>query len=212
MSTPHKRLYAAKKAAQLDDETLRDCLQASIGRRSARGLTMIECNKVLAHMEAMGHGVKAQGSTQISGAFGKKAVALWLSAWNLGIVQDRSDKALLSWVKRQTKVDHINWVDGEDGSKVIDALKGWIKREAGVDWSTDQTLPCVYNRPEFKVFAAQVALLKSREAIPASQKYADITDPVVGEGDLHRLDSQDWILVMNALGKKVRACLVREAH
>ncbi|MGG9999728.1 regulatory protein GemA [Pseudovibrio ascidiaceicola] len=212
MSTPHKRLYAAKNAANLDDETLRDCLQASIGRRSAKGLTMIECNKVLAHMEAKGHGVKAQGATQISGAFGKKAVALWLSAWNLGIVQDKTDKALLSWVKRQTKIDHINWVDGEDGSKVIDALKGWIKREAGVDWSTDQTLPSVYNRPEFKVFAAQVALLKHRDVMSAHLKFGQVIRPVVDKGDVQQLDGREWILVMNALGAKVRACLVREAH
>ncbi|SDR07965.1 regulatory protein GemA [Pseudovibrio sp. Tun.PSC04-5.I4] len=212
MSTPHNRLYAAKKAAQLDDETLRDCLEASIGRRSAKGLTVIECNKVLDHMKAKGHGVDAQGSTQISGAFGKKAVALWLSAWNLGIVQDKTDKALLSWVKRQTGIDHINWVDGDDGSKVIDALKGWIKRDAGVDWSTDKKLPSVYNRPEFKVFCAQVALLKSREALPASHTFADIIYPIVGETDLHKLDSRDWIKLMNALGAKVRACLVREAH
>ncbi|KZL19046.1 regulatory protein GemA [Pseudovibrio sp. Ad37] len=212
MSTPHKRLYAAKKAANLDDETLHDCLEASIGRRSAKGLTMIECNKALGYMEAKGHGVKAQGSTQISGPFGGKAVALWLSAWNLGIIQDKTDKALLSWVKRQTKIEHINWVDGEDGSKVIDALKGWIKRDAGVDWSTDKKLPSVYNRPEFKVFCAQVALLKQRDVIPAHHKFGLITHSIVGKGDVQQLNGQDWIKLMNALGAKVRACLVREAH
>ncbi|WP_057465580.1 regulatory protein GemA [Pseudovibrio sp. POLY-S9] len=212
MSTPHKRLYAAKKAANLDDETLRDCLEASIGRRSAKGLTMIECNKVLGHMEAKGHGVDAGRSTQISGTFGGKAVALWLSAWNLGIVQDKTDKALLSWVKRQTKIEHINWVDGEDGSKVIDALKGWIKRETRIDWSVDKNLPSVYNRPEFKVFVAQVALLKHREVIPAHHTFGLITHSVVGKDHVQKLDSRDWIKVMNALGKKVRACLVREAH
>ncbi|MDD7908542.1 regulatory protein GemA [Pseudovibrio exalbescens] len=212
MSTPHKRLYAAKKAANLDDDTLRDCLQASIGRRSAKGLTMVECDKVLDHIKVKGHNAETRGVTQISGVFGKKAVALWLSAWNLGIVQDRSDRALLAWVKRQTKIDHINWVDGEDGSKVIDALKGWISRSAGVDWRTDQSLPSVYNRPEFKVFCAQVALLKSREVMASHESLANITLTIVGEDNLHTLKGKDWIVIMNTLGRKVRACLVREAH
>src|SRR3546814_19064925 len=64
-----------------------------------------------------------------------KLVALWLSAWNLGVAHNRHEHALIAFVERQTGIAHVNWVrDQRDGAAAVEALKKWIAREAHVEW------------------------------------------------------------------------------
>lgn len=84
--------------------------------------------------------------------------ALWISGWYLGVVRDRTDGALIAFVRRQAGLDHLNWLrDPADASRVIEALKKWLVREAGVVWPSGKA-DTVLGR-QYAVYAAQRGLL-----------------------------------------------------
>lgn len=58
-----------------------------------------------------------------------------MSGWHLGVVRDRTDAALLAFLERQTGLEHTRFlVDAASARRMIESLKGWLAREAGVEW------------------------------------------------------------------------------
>src|SRR3546814_11311495 len=86
-------------------------------------------------MKRLGFRPKTQRNCALTGPFAPKLVALWLSAWNLGVAHNRHEHALIAFVERQTGIAHVNWVrDQRDGAAAVEALKKWIAREAHAEW------------------------------------------------------------------------------
>ena len=97
-----------------------------------------------------------QQKSRLSGPYAGKLQALWLSAYNLGIVRNRDDKALIAFVDRQTGIAHVKWVrEAHHASKAIEGLKAWIAREAPIAWP--DTTDARTNK--LAVIAAQYAIL-----------------------------------------------------
>ncbi|EAM6083270.1 DUF1018 domain-containing protein, partial [Salmonella enterica subsp. enterica serovar Ealing] len=46
-----------------------------------------------------------------------------------GIVRDSSEEALRRWVKRETGVDGLQWLESDKASIAIERLKNWRERE-----------------------------------------------------------------------------------
>lgn len=129
-----KAIHVGRRTLGLDEEVYRDLLEGLTGKRSAAALNDAEQRKVLGRMRELGFGAKGK-ATGLSGPFAPKLLALWLSAWNLGITRSNHDKALIAFVERQTGIAHMNWLrDPRAAAKAIDGLKIWIAREAGVEW------------------------------------------------------------------------------
>ena len=221
-------IHVAKKQLGLDDETYRAVLVRVTGKASSKEMSEAERGRVLEEFRRLGFSnpplsPKAatsppQGGRQTSprrrleGKYAGKLQSLWIAAWNLGIARSRHDKALIAFVRRQTGIDHVRFVrDQDDAAKAIEALKGWLAREAGVDWANPRYWPAHTKLSGFKIACAQFAILK-RE------------DPKFGECDSlahwmeqtskerpgcprHPLGMTDktWPAVMNALGERVRA-------
>lgn len=142
-----KALHAEARRQKLDDDAYRDFLQRETGQRSCKGLSWGEAQRCL---DALKRGSTTSQSVvdnnlkrddrpsralRLEGPYAAVSRALWISAWNLGLIEDRSDRALVAFARRQTGIDHLDWVkEGADGAKVLEALKSWIAREAGVQW------------------------------------------------------------------------------
>ncbi|HWJ72387.1 MAG TPA: regulatory protein GemA [Kaistia sp.] len=169
-------LHVAKKQLALEDEDYRAVLERITGKRSSRDMSPAERGKVLDEFKRMGFEVVARsphaptvkgqeergrrvgGALVLTGPYVPKIRALWLSAYNLGIMRDRSDEALAAFARRQTGIDHVDWVrDPRDAAKVIEALKAKMARDAGVVWpAAKAALPHESKRA---VIAAQVRIL-----------------------------------------------------
>ncbi len=140
MSSSIAAIHVAKKHLGLDDDTYRAKLARITGKHSVKDMTEAEREKVLTVFRNEGFkpapaARRVDGRQKLTGKFAKKLQALWIAAWNLGIVRDRDDKALLAFVKRQTGLDHTRFlVYPDDANRAIEALKGWINREAGVPY------------------------------------------------------------------------------
>jgi phage gp16-like protein len=165
---PHAAIHIAKKQLGLDDETYRAVLHRVTGVSSSKDMTPAQHSAVLAEFGRLGFDPTppasrepkariAKGAMDLQGPFVPKIRALWIAGWNLGVVRDRSDTALIAFVRRQTSIDHVSWVrDSKDGNKAIEAVKAWLAREAGVQWPGRGALP---HSTKKAVVAAQLAIL-----------------------------------------------------
>ncbi len=208
--TPTAAIHVAKKQLGLDDDAYRDLLLRVGGQPSSKDMTPVQQNAVLDEMRRLGFR-PASGSVRFKGArkglegrFVRKLQAMWIAAWNLGVVEDRRDSALIAFVKRQTHIDHIRWLhDKAEADKVIEAIKAWTARVAGVDWSTGKHLPNWMREPGAKIAVAQWQLLAKAGAMPNDIRdfrllVRDMAKPV------DAMEAGDWLPVMNALGERVR--------
>ena len=58
----------------------------------------------------------------------QKIRALWLAMHQQGIVQDPSEEALAAWIKREFKVEALQWLTSEQCASAIERLKKWQTR------------------------------------------------------------------------------------
>lgn len=151
MSKSIAAIHVAKKQLGLDEETYRAALLEATGKASSSAMTEAERQKALEHFRQKGFKGAATGRRKpLEGRFAPKLQALWIAGWNLGLVRDRDDRALIAFVKRQTGIDHVRFLrHGQDATKAVEALKGWLERSGGVAWSE-------FKDPALCVLAAQL--------------------------------------------------------
>ncbi|WP_051356904.1 regulatory protein GemA [Azorhizobium doebereinerae] len=142
-------IHAAKARLGLDEDSYRHVLEAVTGKRSAKQLSAGEAGSVIERFKVWTNPVTpadqgapaASGALRLEGSYAGVCRALWIAVYNLGLANDRTDRALVAFVTRQTGIAHLNWVrEGTDAARVIEALKSWIAREAGVAWDADKSL------------------------------------------------------------------------
>jgi hypothetical protein len=184
-------IHVGRKALGLDEETYRDLLERVTGQRSAGGMNARQHEAVIGEMRRLGFKPEAReaAAKRLEGPFAKKLQALWIAGWNLGLVEERKDTALLAFVARQTGLSHTRFLtDPRSAAKAIEGLKAWLARDGGVDWADGASpLRRVCEAQERKLAAAGVELCVAAAAQPASE------------------DAAGWIARSNALGRKVRA-------
>ncbi|MGY5789078.1 gp16 family protein len=201
-------IHVAKKQLGLDEDTYRAKLQVITGKTSTKGMTEAEREKVLSVFRKEGFQPKsnrrADGRLKLTGKFAGKLQALWIAAWNLGIVQNRDDAALVAFVERQTNIEHVRFLKhAADARRVIEALKGWIARAGGVDWSDTEIMPDHARADGFKIAWAQWLKLGGNPHANSVHEFhqlvLQLTDTAVSV-----CDTKDWQTVMNELGRRIR--------
>ncbi len=159
MSSTESRLrraiFAACRQRGIDSDLRHEIQLGATGKASLTEMTMDDMRKVLDAVNgrrrrrntdtgrerpprrAGGEPNRLKGPTGSlpDGPHTSKLRALWISAWWLGVVEDRSDEALGAWIRRQTGLDAARWATPVHSSACIEALKGWMARDGGVDWS-----------------------------------------------------------------------------
>lgn len=126
-----KAIYAGARAVGIvEEDDRRDFFERVTGKRKLRDMTPADKETVVTELRRLGF--KSNARRKLTGPFAKKLQALWISAWNLGLVRSRKDEALLAFVKRQTGISHTRFLqDAKEAARAIEALKGWIERETG---------------------------------------------------------------------------------
>lgn len=127
-------IHIAKSQMGMDTDTYRQMLLSITGKTSTSDMNPGQLNKVLAAMKAKGFKVQPSSKARTTRALAdypqaKKLRALWLEMYAQGIVRDSSEEALRRWVKRETKVDGLQWLESDKASMAIERLKNWQERE-----------------------------------------------------------------------------------
>ncbi|EAS2276179.1 regulatory protein GemA, partial [Salmonella enterica] len=104
---------------------------------STKGMDTPQLNRVLESMKKKGFRIKPAGKARSGLPLdnhpqSKKIRALWLEMAAAGTVRDCSEQALALWVKRETGISALRWLSNEQASSVIEKLKKWQRRAAGV--------------------------------------------------------------------------------
>ncbi len=197
------RIHMLKKAAALNDDSYRDLLERETGKRSSTELTNTERLAVINTLEAL---APRRDSQRATGKFAKKLQALWIAGYNLDVIRDRSDRAMIAFLKRQTGLDHHRFLqDVEDAAKAIDALKQMIRREARNDdlFRREKERVPLLNDYRFQVCQYIWCELVCRGHTPADT-LAEYLTKRTGRQEVYQLTAADWIVVQNALGKIYR--------
>lgn len=207
-------IHVARKQLGLDDDTARDLYARVTGKRSLREMNAAEHQRVVEELRRQGFTKASSGSRRhVEGPYAKKLTALWIAMWHLGLVRDRSDDALVAFVLKRVNVDHTRWLtDAVEGRKVVEALKDWIAREAGVDWNAR-------GRDYLKHDAAKVAWAQWKilhpEAALDDQAFTDAVWRALGRPQslaghtLSVLSAWEWQTVNRAWGAAVRKARAR---
>ncbi|WP_019221537.1 phage protein GemA/Gp16 family protein [Bartonella senegalensis] len=199
-------LHMGRRALALDDETYRAMLYRLTGKYSAKDLSVLEKRLVMDEMRAWGFQAKAK---LLEGTYAKKLQALWIAGWNLGIIRDRSDKALLAFVKRQTGIDHIRFLrDSDDACRAIEALKSWLQREGGVDWRGKKIQDFKGETPSISILCAQWKRLHPSVLFDGKAFHQSVM--ALSGKALSEMDGGDFIKVMNAWGRAIRRGIKQE--
>lgn len=201
-------IHALAKRLGLSEDDRRAFLEAKTGKRSSRDLTALEAGRVIEDLKAqVPESARARPKARtVTGRWGPVLQALWLSGYNLGVVEDRRDEALIAFVERQTSLSHPRFmIEPEDGRSAIEALKAWLAREAKVDWgakwwvrdtdSGGHSHLAQRRCPKRSVIAAQAEILRARgESLPAAD--LPFVNPDVGDA---ALDAE-----IDRLGRQIR--------
>lgn len=214
-------IHTLKSKSGMDDEAYRDFLSANFRVRSSKQLTPAQAGAAIDRLKVM----SGQGEPMAQGAvagldtpIGSKLRALWIAAHDLGLVRDRTDRAMLAFLQRQTKVSHTRFLKHpSDATAAIEALKSWMARDAGVAWPVSGA--GVTAQKQAVIEAQWMRLIDIGEVQPFSR---ETTLRATGElgAYIYRVTSRnDWPSlnhdtslfdrVQQALGKKLRGAMAR---
>lgn len=126
-------IHVAVSQLKLDEDTYRQMLLSITGSQSTREMNVQQLTRVLEALKRKGFRVKPSKRVKATlplddSLQSKKIRALWLEMASAGIVRDSSEQALTQWVKRETGIDGLRWLNTEQASKLIEKLKQWYKR------------------------------------------------------------------------------------
>jgi len=198
-------IHVLAKKAGMDDDTYRDFLEQHGGVRSAKLLTMAGARRAIDKLkESAGQGGAVAG---LDSPIGGKLRALWIAGYNLGIVRDHTDRAMLSFLERQTGVSHPRFfTDPAQGSAAVEALKSWLARDAGVVWlKDDKGNPLAGRR---SVAIAQWQRLIALKAVEENG-FFDFAHRITRTPYTVPFNAHHYDAISAALGRKLRAALAR---
>ncbi|MDQ0454690.1 regulatory protein GemA [Rhizobium paknamense] len=210
MTSSIAAIHVAKKQLGLDDDTYRAKLEKITGKASVKLMTEAERQTVLTVFRNEGFAPAPAGAGKrksLTGKFAKKLQALWIAGWNLGVVENRDDAALLAFVTRQTGLDHVRFLHhADDARSAIEGLKRWLAREAGVSFGNNNGYDWL-SSDGAKIAWAQWRILYPGCSLIVRQGFDQEVMALAGDdvrwiGDL---TARHWQLVMNAFGERVRA-------
>lgn len=197
-------IHVAKKQLGLDDDTYRAALVQVTGKGSTKDMSETERRKVVEHFRNKGFAAAPAKRKRLEGKYAPVLQALWIGGWNLGIVRNADDASLLAFVKRQTGIDHVRFLrDQDDAMKAIEALKGWMHREAGVDWSKGKFIPDWQQTPAARIAVAQFEKLSKAGHPVGLGSFTAQVEERSGKS-IRMMETLDWQQVSGAFGKLIR--------
>lgn len=201
-----RMMQTLRRKAGLDDEAWRARLKRDAQVTSTRAVSVSQAIRIIDGLKRE-TGVVRKDDPRMDGPYAPKLRALWIAGWNLGVVRDRRDPALLAFVKRQTGLEAVRFLhDAEDAMKAIEALKTWLTRDGGVDWG--KRGEAIYstawrNNPRAQVVLAQFTRLHKAGVLPFDLKTA-IGEILGVAKPFEELTDAEWQQVSNRLGEDIR--------
>lgn len=135
MANLKAQIHIAKSQLGLDDETYREVLKGSTGKTSCAAMNERELKTALQAFKDRGFKSRPPRKTKSETSKGtatleEKLIAVWRDMGSAGLLNNPSDAALRSYVRRQTgnRYDAPQFCDNKTLIRLIESLKQWRKR------------------------------------------------------------------------------------
>jgi phage gp16-like protein len=128
------KAHIARKDLGLDEATYRAVVSRISGGHadSAGKLSGRQLDDLLSEFMRLGWKPKTVPKAAAKDPMAGKVRALWITLADAGVVRDRSEEALRSYVARMTRRSDLRFCSPVEKGRLIEALKQWADR-AGVD-------------------------------------------------------------------------------
>lgn len=128
------KIHVAKKQLLMDEDDYRQILLDETGKQSLKQCSDKQLELVVSALKRKGfQPIQRKGVAMHPMA--RKARALWVSLYHLGVVRNKEEEALEAFAKRQLGCDRLIWARQSDANRLIEALKamavraGWIQHD-----------------------------------------------------------------------------------
>ena len=130
MANLKAQIHIAKAQLGLDDETYRTVLEGATGKTSCAAMNERELKTALQAFKDRGFKSRPPRKAKGSATLEEKLIAIWRSMANDGLLNNGSDAALRSYVRRQTgnRYEAPQFCDNRTLIRLIESLKQWRKR------------------------------------------------------------------------------------
>lgn len=209
------KTHVARRQLAMTDDDYRALLFAETRQTSTDACSDRQLSAMIDALKAKGFRPiprKAKSGHVAQHPMARKARALWISLYHLGVIDNSSEKALEAFAKRQLGCENLAWAKQSQGGKLIEALKNMATRNgwAQAGASGAQLGPWALHDG---LCEAILGKLKALSAVPddwtlpdAVEKLGIITD--LREGYTVEVYQQ----VAATLGKLLRVAIVKGAR
>ena len=126
----NQTIQIARRKLGMDDDTYEKFLSSVIpGKKSTKGMSDQDLWRVVQALKEKGYEVGRPGdASQCQNEHALLVRHLWLKLKGYGVLRDPSERALLKYVKRITKVARFEWVKPQPMNTLVEATKNWVDR------------------------------------------------------------------------------------
>jgi hypothetical protein len=191
-------VHAAAKAAALTEEDRRAIYAEETGKATLSKMSLAEIGRVLDRLN------KGREAPMHHRPHVAKVRALWWTLYWLGEIDSPNDQALAGFVRRQTGLDDLRFVDHRNAPPIIEALKGWSQR-AGVRWpaKVDRTEAAKAERLAV-VDAIWLRLIDTRAVVGSTPDAYVFSALALTATDRGRWTARELDAAIRLLGKRLR--------
>ena len=127
------KINIARQQLDLVEDDYRQMLFDATGRTSLKDCNDGQLARMIDVLKSKGfRPIPKGGKAPAQHPMARKARALWISLWHLGVVHNASEHALEAFAKEQLGCDRLAWARQSDGNKLIEALKAMGKRKGWI--------------------------------------------------------------------------------
>jgi len=212
-SAQHRRsMYAkiniARQQLNLAEDDYRQMLFDATGEVSLKDCNERQLEAMIALLKSKGFQPlpKAGGKSAANHPTARKARALWISLYQLGVVHNPSEKALEAFAKRQLKCDRLVWARQSHGFRLIEALKSMGERAGWTMHDRVRQKPLDPIGLKRSLCNAILAKLKEAEIAPTDWHLGEAAWKLCGIENAkdHGWTASDYEQLADALGAKLR--------
>lgn len=168
------KVHIAKKALALDEDDYRQILRDEAKVSSAAKASKKGLERVITRFRALGwqDAPRKGGARRATSPMAKKARALWISLYQLGVVHNRKEQALEAFAQRQLGSERMVWANQREADKLIEALKSMATRAGWRQVDENGKPLSIYLLTE-GLCQAIVSKLKEADEIPQNWSLSD---------------------------------------
>lgn len=202
------KINIARHQLAMNEDDYRQLLFDATGRTSLKDCSEPQMERMIGVLVDKGFRPQPKGGRGTAQhPMARKARAMWISLYQLGVVQNPSEQALEAFARRQLGCEKLVWARQSDAFRLIEALKSMAERNG---WH--QSMPGTGKRLEPRVLQShlcEVILIKLKElgGVPADWTLDIAAWRLAGidtANTVNGYDAEHYTRLANALGAKLR--------